>query len=159
MSQATCAAIRELIPDWAGERLDPATIVEVEAHVAACAECGDELALARSIFASRATIPAGLADRVSTLVSRDDRSIRRPWWGLSAAAVAALAIGIGIASEPSGSDFSTSAPGYASGTEEGELWLSDDGLIAGAPTLEVLSDQALLDLLDELAMGTGGGAI
>ena len=33
---------------------------------------------------------------------------------------------------------------------QGNLWLSDDGLIAGAPTLDGLSDEALKELLQEL---------
>jgi hypothetical protein len=37
-------------------------------------------------------------------------------------------------------------------------WVSDDGLIAGAPALDDLSDEALMTLLDELGADGSGGA-
>jgi hypothetical protein len=49
-------------------------------------------------------------------------------------------------------------PGYAYEVEEGDLWLSDDGVIAGAATLDGLSDEALAQLLEELTVGASGGA-
>ena len=49
-------------------------------------------------------------------------------------------------------------PGYAYEVEEGDIWASDDGLMAGAPLFDELSDEALLQLLDELALGSAGGS-
>jgi hypothetical protein len=37
-------------------------------------------------------------------------------------------------------------------------WVSEDGLIAGAPALDGLSDEALQILLDEMGAGGPGGA-
>ena len=37
--------------------------------------------------------------------------------------------------------------------EEDEFWLSGDGEIAGAPTLDDLTDEALLRFLEELETG------
>ena len=39
------------------------------------------------------------------------------------------------------------------------VWLSDDGLLAGAPALDGLSDEALLQLLEELVGGSAGGSV
>lgn len=160
MNEATCGTVRELIPDVASERLGEEASALVGAHLAACAECRHELALVRTLRESRLTVPVGLASRVSQAVRRDRRGSRRPWWGISAAAVAALALGIGMASEPTTTAVPALAPAFASENEtEAELWLSEDGLLAGAPALETLSDEALLQLLDELAAGTSGGSV
>ena len=88
----------------------------------------------------------------------DRTSISRPWWGITAAAVAALALGIGISFDRAEQPESA-IPSYAYELEDGELWLSDDGLIAGAPALDALSDEALLQFLDELDVGGAGGAV
>jgi hypothetical protein len=83
--------------------------------------------------------------------------MHRPWWwGISAAAVAALALGIGMSSDGS-EQVESAVPGYAFEIEDGDAWLSDDGLIAGAPDLDALSDEALLQFLDELTVGGAGG--
>jgi hypothetical protein len=72
-----------------------------------------------------------------------------------------VALGIGVISngrptvEVAGE---VEVPGMVAGVEEGSLWVADDGLVAGAPTLDGLSDQALLLLLEELSAGTAGGA-
>ena len=157
MSDLQCGTARELIPDFVGNRLASNDVAAVEEHLTSCAECRAELELAQAIFASRADVPAELAERVVAAV-RDGRvGSRRPWWGITAAAVAALALGIGIGSEPP-SELDLEVPGYAYEVEEGALWLSDDGLLAGAPSLDALSDEALEQLLDELLVGAAGGA-
>lgn len=160
MNEATCGTVRELIPDVVSERLGEGASAMVDAHVATCAECRHELELVRALRASPVAVPAGLASRVSRAARLDRGGSRRPWWGISAAAVAALALGIGMASEPTTPAVPALAPAFASENEtEAELWLSEDGLLAGAPALEALSDEALLELLEELAAGTGGGSV
>jgi hypothetical protein len=120
------------------------------------------LVLARALFASRVEIPEGLADRIVDAVQRDRRTARRvrPWWGISAAAVAALAVGIGIVSERGTNGDAFDLPEYAAEVElaDDEFWISDDGMLAGAPAVDALTDEALAELLDELAMGSAGGA-
>jgi hypothetical protein len=78
--------------------------------------------------------------------------------------VAALALGIGVSSErivdpftSFGLDALTEAD--ATAAEDADVWISDDGLLAGAPALDVLSDEDLVELLDELAMSGAGGAV
>jgi len=75
---------------------------------------------------------------------------------LAAAALLVLAVGT-----PSMMERMTDVPGPA-GAEElamaertltPSVWASDDGLIAGSPALDGLSDAALLALLEELEAG------
>ena len=158
MSNATCETVRESIPDYVSGRLATLEYTSVQAHFAGCDECRAEAELARLVFASRVDVPEGLAHRVRDAVRADRTSVRRPWWGITAAAVAALALGIGISSgDPE--RIESAIPSYAYELEDGELWLSDDGLIAGAPALDALTDEALLQLLDELDVGGAGGAV
>jgi anti-sigma factor RsiW len=159
MSDTRCGAVRDLIPDFAASRLARNEIETVERHLSDCRECLEELELAQTLYAARAPVPEGLLERVRGAVLADLRAPARPsrvWWGLSAAAVAALALGIGISSEPI--EPAADVPGFAYEVEEGVVWSSDDGLFAGAPLFERLSDDALLELLDELSAGGQGGA-
>lgn len=154
MTLMDCATAREMIPDVAGGRLDAADTRAVERHASSCGDCRAELALARLLYASRASAPEGLRDQLVRANRRERRSIRRPWWGISAAAVAALALGIGITSRPAQEEPRTDV---ADAALETELWLGEDGFLAGAPVLEALSDEALTDLLEDLTPQTTGG--
>jgi anti-sigma factor RsiW len=157
MSDFACAQVRELIPDFVSSRLGVDDLEAVESHVTECGECRAELELAQMILASRPRVPAGLLERVMGAVLAERRVPSRPWWGVSAAAVAALALGIGISSERSQPP--VEVPGFAREVEEGDVWLSEDGLIAGAPLFEGLSDDALVVLLDEMSFDGTGGAL
>lgn len=157
MSNMKCETVREWIPDYVSGRFASRDETSVQAHLNTCDECAAEVDLARLIFGSRVEAPDGLASRVRDAVRRDRTHGSRPWWGISAAAVAALALGIGISSDDP-AEIEISVPGYAYEIEAGDLWLSDDGLIAGAPAFDALSDEALLQLLDEWDVGGAGGA-
>lgn len=155
MNQIECGTVREWLPGYTADQLDESASTQVDAHLAGCDECRSEMDLVRLLRASRAVAPPGLAALITRRAISERRVVHRPWWGISAAAVAALALGIG---------FNGATPGpvgqgvdFAYETEEGELWLSDDGLLAGAPAIDALSDDALLELVDELAMNTAGG--
>jgi anti-sigma factor RsiW len=156
MSDMACGSIREMIPDFIGSRLGDEELDEVERHITECGECRAELELAQMIFASRASVPESLLERVRRSAVAAPRAPSRAWWGVSAAAVAALALGIGISSEQT--ETTLDVPGFASEVEEGVVWSSDDGLMAGAPLFDALSDESLLQLLDDLAAGSPGGA-
>jgi anti-sigma factor RsiW len=157
MSEQDCGQVRDLIPDLAAGRVTSADAGALTTHLGGCAECRAELELVRVLRAGRPDVPAGLAHRVVTTVRRDRRaSGPRPWWGLTAAAVAALALGIGVSTRPSGAP--VDVPGYAYETDEGVVWSSDDGLLAGAPMIDELTDEALEQLLVELSVGSSGGA-
>ena len=157
MSNVKCETVREWIPDYVSGRLSKLDSTSVQAHLKVCDECRGEVGLARLVFESRVNTPDGLANRVRDAVRYDRTSVSRPWWGIAAAAVAALALGIGISSDRPEQPESE-IPGYAYELEDVDLWLSDDGLIAGAPALDALSDEALLRFLDELDVGGAGGS-
>jgi hypothetical protein len=157
MNQELCGTVRELIPDLVADRLSPANREVVNGHVIECNECQSELELVRMVLTGRPSAPPELLDRLLRSVPWSRRQEpARTWWGVSAAAVAALALGIGISSEPTQTPFDV--PGFAYEAQEGDIWLSDDGLMAGAPLLDGLSDDALLQLLDELVVGSSGGS-
>ncbi len=155
MSETGCERAREAIPDFVGGRLPAEVRAAIEVHLGTCAECREEAELVALLTASRPAVPPGLARRIEAAVRVvPSGAVRRPWWGLAAAAVAALALGIGVASRNDRA--ATDLPAYVADTETEGLWLSDDGLIAGAPALDALSDDALVQLLDEI--GSGGQA-
>jgi hypothetical protein len=79
-----------------------------------------------------------------------------PSWALGAAALLALAVGTPLivnrmAEAPTVADDEVLA--MAEQTLTPSVWASDDGLIAGEPALDGLSDEALLALLEELEAG------
>lgn len=155
MNETDCERAREAIPDFVAGHLVAGVRAEIQAHLDTCADCREEADLVALLVASRPAVPPGLSRRIEAAVRvAPTAEVQRPWWGLVAAAVAALALGIGVAShqDRTGSDL----PAYVADTETETLWLSDDGLIAGAPALDALSDDALVQLLDE--MGSGGQA-
>jgi len=157
MSEQICGDVRELIPDYVGERLSDVDRRVVEGHVRGCDDCRAELGLARVVFSGRLRAPEGLLERVLEAVESTRARPAHTWWGISAAAVAALALGIGLASRPS-QPVPVDVPSYAYEVEEGEYWVSDDGLVAGAPSFDELSDDALMQLLDELSVESAGGS-
>lgn len=159
MKDMDCGRVRELIPEMEIGTLAVDARAAVEAHARACADCRAELQLARMLYATRAAAPAGLLERIERAAAADRVAAKTPthtWWGISAAAIAALALGIGITSDRTPAPVIEVPVVYEA--EEGEIWVSDDGLVAGAPSLGDLSDEALLQFLDELTTGAGGGA-
>lgn len=157
MSTMDCGTIREQIPDVAAGRAGAEVVASVRSHVASCAECAVELRLAGLLFESRPRMPKDLSGRVLAAHRASRRSLQRPWWGITAAAVAALALGIGIHSRPSGNLPPSSTEDLVVDTEQEELWLGDDGVLAGAPVFDALSDEALAALLEELSAAAPGG--
>ena len=151
-----CETARELIPDLVGGRLPGPEVSRVTAHLDTCEACRAEADLLQLLFAGKPGAPAGLASRVREAVRLDRSSARRPWWGLAAAAVAVLALGIGVASRSS-TETRVTVPEFVAEGSGASVWLTDDGMIAGAPALDGLSDDALRALLDELGSGGTGG--
>lgn len=156
MPDMDCGRTREMIPDVAAGRAAPTLASEVERHTASCEECASELALVRLLLERPPAVPDGLARRVMSAVRQKDRAARRPAWGLAAAAIAAVAIGIGTGSR-SPAELLEPVPEWVVESSEEGVWIGDDGLVAGAPVLlEELSDEALEQLLAELADGSWG---
>jgi predicted anti-sigma-YlaC factor YlaD len=156
MNNPHCEPTREAIPDFIAGRLDAARAAVVRAHLDGCDECRAEAELVALLFTAKPSVPAGLAERIEGHVRVGRRARVRPWWGLAAAAVAAIALGIGVTSR-TGPDVED-VPAYVAEMQGLSPWVSDDGLIAGAPALDDLSDEALMTLLDELGADGSGGA-
>lgn len=147
---SSCAWVGEHLPEWAAGTLSSAEIAALDAHLEGCASCRADGELVRLIRAGRPAVPDVLADRIRDGIPRRRTVSSHPWWGLGAAAVAVLAIGIGVTLNRGGMA-NVTVPAYAAAdTTEGTMWLSDDGLIAGAPALDGLSNQALEELLQEM---------
>ena len=157
MNRTKCEWIRELIPDYAAGRLTDDEIALAGLHFADCNECRDELDLVHLVFSSRAMEPEGLAVKINAAAHSRRVTGHRQWWGAAAAAVALLAIGLNVILDRSGpGDLPLAESEFE--IESENLWLTDDALIAGAPMLGGLSDEALTQLLEELTVGTSGGA-
>ncbi|MCG6958186.1 MAG: zf-HC2 domain-containing protein [Gemmatimonadetes bacterium] len=151
-----CEFARELIPDLVGGRLAAEEAARVGSHLETCDACRAEADFVRLLFASRPVAPRELVSRVREAVRAGEGSARRPWWGLAAAAVAVLALGIGVASRGA-TEATAPVPGFVAEGTAVNVWFADDGMIAGAPALDGLSDDALQALLDELGSGGTGG--
>ncbi len=158
MNTAHCEAVRDRIPDFVRGSLQEADAAFVRDHLEKCAECRREAMVVEHLFAARPMRPEGLASRIEDAVRRERGRLRRPWWGLAAASVAALALGIGVVSRGGPPREGDELPAYVASAEEVSLWPGDDGLIAGMPALDDLSDEALQTLLDELEQSPSGGA-
>jgi anti-sigma factor RsiW len=169
VSGIDCSAARDLLAEHARGELDAATRTEIERHLAVCEECAGDLAFVDWVGRNRLEPPAGLADRIRAAVREDQTSvagtgqnpvttgparlqIRRTTWGLAAAAVAVLALGISTMNDrgaaPSEDEVWTP---FFDGVRS--VWVGGDGMVAGAPVLDDLSglsDDDLAALLEEL---------
>ncbi len=157
MSDMDCATVREWIPDVAAGRSGREERRSVDRHTTTCEECRAELALARVLFEGRESAPRDLSAPIVAALGGDRRVPRRPWWGISAAAIAALALGIGVSSRTPETPAPSEAEVALDTEEGGELWLADDGVLAGAPVFETLSDEALAELLEDMTPTPNGG--
>jgi anti-sigma factor RsiW len=151
MSDMGCEGAREMLPEYVVGGLSQTTRRELEAHLSTCLECREEAELVTLLSGSRPEAPAALAGRIHAALERQRRVVLRPWWGVAAAAVAAVALGIGVTSRQEGGTLAV--PAYVAGVDEDEMWLTDDGLIAGAPALDGLSEDDLEQLLAEMSGG------
>jgi hypothetical protein len=154
MSEMNCEAVADLLPDWIADRLGPAEAARVDAHVRACADCAADAAVVRALRAARPAVPAGLSDRIAAGLREDEVAVPAAggawsgWrrWATSAAAVLVLAVGTFVlrAGDPAASvDLGAVAV-------EESVWIADDGIVAGAPVLDGLSEDALAALLEEM---------
>lgn len=168
MNVPDCERVVEVLPDWILGTLDPKLGMEMERHLGSCPDCTREEEVLRQILALRPTPPGDLADRIQARVreemvlaakAKEQADVvplfRRPrWaptWALSAAAVVLLSLGIGVIwngeEAPEGGPDSTQV---AAEEPIPEAWLWDDGMVAGAPVYDGLTDEQLEALIEEL---------
>jgi predicted anti-sigma-YlaC factor YlaD len=156
MTNPHCEFVRDSIPDFVAGRLTTVAAVSLQAHLADCEECRSEADLVGLLYSARPEVPAALGERIEMHVHARRRGVTRPWWGVAAAALAAVALGVGVSSRSSAGD--EKVPAYVAEMQGLSPWVSDDGLLAGAPALDELSDEGLQILLDEMGAGGSGGA-
>ena len=171
MTGSGCEGIKDLLADVAAGTLSPEEEGPVQDHLLSCGDCRAELDLLRELrtgMAQELTVPVGLESRVQARVREElgeflaegvrsnviqvgagPRRRLFPTWALSAAAVAVLAMGTGIIWNRVGSDGVTDPLAVASQEPLPEAWLWDDGMVAGAPVFDDLSDEDLEALLEE----------
>jgi hypothetical protein len=150
MNPTRCAELADRLPDWAAARLPSAEAAEVGAHVATCADCAAQVTALRAVLAARPPVPADLAARIGAALRAEAEPARRPrhWaqWAGSAAAVLVLAVGTFVLRPEN----ATEPLELGTLTADESVWIADDGIVAGAPLLDDLSDDALATLLEEM---------
>lgn len=173
-----CGEIQDLLPDRAGDRLASAQVAEVDEHLATCENCRELFEAVRGLGTTRPAIPDDLEARILAAVrsavadeapmavspatapspstapppavtTPRSRWPLSPAWGLAAAAVLALAVGLPLVA-PSDPELESELGALALAEEGvGQVWLDDDLMVAGAPAVSELSDEALRTLLEE----------
>ena len=170
MNAQDCDAFRDRLPALVAGSLTPAAAAVIEGHLKACAGCREEYDLVRMVRAVRPPIPQGLEGRIQERVRRDfgspaevgleDQSagilpFRRhiPTWVLSAAAVLVLALGTSVIWNGDTEDAFQDPMVVADGDPPPEAWLWDDGMVAGAPVFDGLTDEDIEALLADFEGG------
>lgn len=147
----SCAQARELLPV---RDLSDARTVALEAHVDECPDCSAEAEFLVWMRGLRPEPPAkilsGVLERAGAEVGPARREPARDrWgllpWGLSAAALAVLSVGLGILWDRPTESLWTLAL-----EPEPSVWYGDDWLVAGGPVPEALSDELLTAILEEM---------
>ena len=171
MSAEDCDRSRDALPEWILGRLGPELRMEMTRHLASCPDCAREEEVLRQLLSVRPTPPEGLADRIQARLKEEigvglepdspktpgdviPLFRRRRWtptWALSAAAVVILSLGIGIVWNGAEVPEVGQSSGQAATEEPApEAWLWDDGMVAGAPVYDGLTDDQLEALIEEL---------
>ena len=172
MNREDCETIRDFLPELDHGSLAPERVDMTTSHLGSCPACETELELIRALRNARPGPPPDLEARIQAKVreemERESRvgagklseeeanvipiSRRRRWapgWALSAAAVVVLALGTGVILKQRDHDFIQDPILVASQEPLPEAWLWDDGMVAGAPVFDGLSDEDLEALLKE----------
>lgn len=158
----SCETVQDLLPDLASGRIEAGDRAGAEAHVATCMDCRATLETLRLLGTAPPPVPGDLESRIQAAVAgrfsadspargtaaRPARPFWRrpaPAWGLAAAAVLALVLGRSLGPDDSG-DLEI----LAMGQDDVLMLMPDDGMVAGGPLLDGLSDEDLALLLEEL---------
>lgn len=171
MSGQDCDRIRDVLPEWAVGALDAEGREAVGKHLSVCPDCAAEVEVLRAVLASRPEPPAGLEARIQARVREELQGLGAgevppgaagviplfrlnrwaPAWALPAAAVVILSLGIGVVwSGGNGPEIQQGPVQVAVDEPLPESWLWDDGLVAGAPMYDGLTDEQLEALIQEL---------
>jgi anti-sigma factor RsiW len=157
----TCGEIQDRLPSRAAGRLAEASAGEVDQHLARCEECREAFETVQWLRATTPEVPPRLESRILAAVRvAADPVVSRPpprgglnsrlRWGWAAAAVLALAVGLPLVSTFDRAPDTEMGALVMADEEVARVWLEDDLMIAGAPAVSELSDDALRQLLEEL---------
>lgn len=157
MNGARCERIRDLLPERSRGLLSAAKEAEVEAHLTSCPGCGREAEVVEALFQARPEPPEDLAARIQARVREEMAAVEGggllpswlPSWALPAAAVVILALGTGILMDERTPEVTGDPLQVAVQESAPEEWLWDDGMVAGAPVFEDLTEEELTALLEE----------
>jgi anti-sigma factor RsiW len=175
MKGRDCETIRDLLPEFGAGSMAPEERRVIEAHLATCQDCEQELGVLTALRDARPEVPPGLEARIQARIRAEMaedlapagaetrsavgrrvipipsrwRSIA-PAWALSAAAIVILALGTAVIWNRSPMTPIEDPIQVASQEPLPEAWLWDDGMVAGAPVFDGLSDEDLEALLKEL---------
>jgi len=164
--------IRDHLPAFAAGGVSESLALQIEDHLSSCPECLEELKVIRSLLkAGQAPVPSDLEARIQARIrsdltttvpgsatEKDERTgvipfrlrpSSLPAWALSAAAVLVLALGTAVVLDGRSGDATLDPILVASQEPLPEEWLWDDGMVAGAPVFDDLSDEDLVALLAE----------
>lgn len=179
MTGTNCERIQELLPELASGALSAREAEEVEGHLASCPECREVLGVIGALRRAwgdaevPAAAPPGLEARIQARVREElaaeqlgeGRGSRRkeagvipifgwlhraPAWALSAAALVILALGTSVIWNQRTPQLGLDPVVVATQEDAPEAWLWDDGMVAGAPVFDGLSDEDLEALLKEI---------
>jgi len=173
MTTMTCDSVRELLPERIHAVLPAELEGAVESHLASCEGCQEEARLLEALRSVRPEAPQGLEAAILARLQAEGppalrgmgnpsdasgkviplwgrRWLGLPAWGLSAAALVVLALGTGLIWNQKGTELVQEPVELASQDGAPEAWLWDDGMVAGAPVFDGLSDEDLEALLEEM---------
>jgi hypothetical protein len=172
MTQPDCERVKELLPDLIRGDIGQGETEGIEEHLRTCQDCQKDLEIIEVLRGAAPLPPPELAARIQARVREDlgidgamegkpvgqdsaktlpfARRRRVPVWALSAAAVMILALGTSVLWNGSLSETDFDSVDVASLEAAPESWLWDDGMVAGAPVFDGLSDEDLEALLKEL---------
>jgi anti-sigma factor RsiW len=145
-----CGRIRDLLPLALTGTLPPEERGEMEAHLGRCEDCRSEELFLRRVLAARPRAPDSLAPSVMEALDRTPPArISRgslTWWH-RAAAVAVLALGVGLVWQRT----ETRDPMWSLALDApAENWGQEDWMVAGSALLDGVSEETLLALLEEI---------
>lgn len=148
--EGECARIRDLLPLAVAGRLSGDEATEVRRHLGGCDDCRSEKAFLLRVLEARTEAPGELSASVLerfAAAPTERRRGRSPNWGLPAAAVVVLALGVGVLwerSRPPETVWSLALDPVA------EPWGQEEWMVAGTAVLDEVSEETLLALLEEM---------
>ena len=147
MILVNCAKAKDLLPEFVRDDLAGEEHRWTAEHITVCVDCQQEAELLGRIHNNVVRVPVDLASDIKAALAREQKLPRWSMHWLAAAATIALALGIGVVW-----DRVRALPEVGPLGREpfAVLWPSDDADVAGAPTLEGLTDDDLTILFEEL---------